>query len=72
MSRLKRSKYKFRGRRQRKDPIGKLVSCDGKVRWSTKQQAQEQAAKLDYRDRPMRAYKCAHCGYYHIGRAPRR
>lgn len=72
---VKRSKYKFRGRRQRAGEVGKAISCDGKVRYD-KKQAHEKAALLDYDyagdGRKMRAYRCIHCGYYHIGRAPKR
>lgn len=76
---LKRTKYQFRGKRQRKDATGKLISCDGKIRWWSKERALEQADNVNERnvgDRRVRAYKCRFSPknnlHWHVGREPKK
>lgn len=74
---LKRSKYKFRGNRQRTDAVGKQVSCDGKIRWWSKEVAKKHADEVNDRligDRRVRPYKCQLSPkgntHWHVGREP--
>lgn len=76
---VKRSKYKFRGKRQRTDKIGKVISCDGKIRWWDKPSAHNHADEVNGRligDRKVRAYKCVFSSkenkHWHVGREPRK
>lgn len=74
---MKKSKYKYRGKKQRLDPVGLQVSCIGKVKWWSKQKAQEHADTIDFRDRKTRPYKCSNCStkdnpVWHVGREPKK
>lgn len=78
MKGFKKGKYKFRGNRQRTDANGKKVSCDGKIRWWSKQRAQEHADEINenrlHGNRKTRAYRCAFSTkdspHWHVGREP--
>lgn len=79
-TKLKRGKYKFRGRRQRTDPVGLQVSCYGKIRW-TKEEAQRHAENINQHtligDRKVRPYRCKNCStrdkkVFHVGREPKK
>lgn len=73
---MKRSKYKYRGNRQRTDKNGLEVSCTGKIRWWSKERAQAQAKEINENrlvgERKVRAYKCRNCGNFHVGREPKK
>ncbi len=44
-----------------------LVSCYGKIRYNSYEEAKRKnAAKYGL----VKAYKCKHCEYYHVGRNP--
>ena len=75
---MKRSKYKFRGKRQRTDAVGRQYSCIGKIKWWSKERARQQADEINERnisDRKVRPYKCKvdkNNVHWHVGREPRR
>lgn len=76
---VKRSKYKFRGKRQPKGAVGRAISCDGKVRWWSREVARSHAEEINQRligDRPVRDYRCAYSPkenpHWHVGRSPKK
>lgn len=71
--------YKYRGKRQRGTELGRQVSCEGKIRWWTKERAQIHAKEINETrligDREVRAYKCRFSEgpepHFHVGRRPK-
>ena len=52
-------------RHNAKHKVDELVSCYGKIRYNPYEEAK---TKNDFKYGLVKAYKCKHCKFYHIGR----
>lgn len=46
--------------------------CDGKIKHKTEQDAKYARSLVPMGSRPMDAYRCQHCGFFHIGHTIRK